>query len=196
VSRRLFDVLVAAAALVVTSPILGIAILAIRLESPGHPIFRQRRIGKDGRPFDMLKLRTMVTGAESIGSGLAINEGDPRITRVGAILRRFSIDELPNLVNVLRGDMAIIGPRPTIQVQVDQYTDRQRGRLAIKPGLTGWAQINGRASLRWDERIELDLWYIEHRSWKLDLEIIARTFRIILAGEGLYKGRTGGWHGK
>ena len=192
-TRRLFDIVVAAGALVVTSPILGLAILAIRLESPGHPIFSQRRVGKDGTPFDMLKLRTMVVGAEAIGSGLAINEGDPRITRVGAILRRFSIDELPNLVNVLRGDMAIIGPRPTIQVQVDQYTDRQRGRLAIKPGLTGWAQINGRASLRWDERIELDLWYIEHRSWRLDLEIIARTFRIIVAGEGLYKGRTGGW---
>jgi lipopolysaccharide/colanic/teichoic acid biosynthesis glycosyltransferase len=193
VTRRLFDIVVAAGALVVTSPILGLAIVAIRLESPGHPIFSQRRVGKDGTPFDMLKLRTMVVGAEAIGSGLAINEGDPRITRVGAILRRFSIDELPNLVNVLRGDMAIIGPRPTIQVQVDQYTDRQRGRLAIKPGLTGWAQINGRASLRWDERIELDLWYIEHRSWRLDLEIIARTFRIIVAGEGLYKGRTGGW---
>jgi lipopolysaccharide/colanic/teichoic acid biosynthesis glycosyltransferase len=196
VTRRLFDIVVAAGALVVTSPILGLAIVAIRLESPGHPIFSQRRVGKDGTPFDMLKLRTMVVGAEAIGSGLAINEGDPRITRVGAILRRFSIDELPNLVNVLRGDMAIIGPRPTIQVQVDQYTDRQRGRLAIKPGLTGWAQINGRASLRWDERIELDLWYIEHRSWRLDLEIIARTFRIIVAGEGLYKGRTGGWHGR
>ena len=194
--RRAFDIVVAAAALALTSPVLAIAIVAIRLESKGHPIYRQRRIGKDGEPFDMLKLRTMVAGAESMGSGLAVNEGDTRITRVGAILRRFSIDELPNLVNVLRGEMAIIGPRPTVQVQVEQYTDHQRGRLAIKPGLTGWAQINGRASLRWDERIELDLWYIENRTWKLDLEIIARTFRIIVAGEGLYKGRTGGWHGK
>ncbi len=193
-TRRLFDVVVAAAALVVSSPVLLAAIVAIRLESPGHPIFRQRRIGKDGRPFDMLKLRTMVAGAESMGSGLAVNEGDPRITRVGAVLRRFSIDELPNLVNVLRGDMAIVGPRPTVQVQVQQYTERQRGRLAIRPGLTGWAQVNGRAKLRWDERIELDLWYIEHRSWRLDLRILARTARIILAGEGIYKGRTGGWH--
>ncbi len=193
-TRRLFDVVVAAAALVVASPVLLAAIVAIRLESPGHPIFRQRRIGKDGRPFDMLKLRTMVAGAESMGSGLAVNEGDPRITRVGAVLRRFSIDELPNLVNVLRGDMAIVGPRPTVQVQVQQYTERQRGRLAIRPGLTGWAQVNGRAKLRWDERIELDLWYIEHRSWRLDLRILARTARIILAGEGIYKGRTGGWH--
>jgi lipopolysaccharide/colanic/teichoic acid biosynthesis glycosyltransferase len=194
VSRRAFDVAVAAAALVLTSPVLLAAIVAIRLETPGHPIYRQRRIGKDGRPFDMLKLRTMVAGAESMGSGLAVNEGDPRITRVGAFLRRFSIDELPNLVNVLRGDMAIVGPRPTVQVQVQQYTERQRGRLAVKPGLTGWAQVNGRASLRWDERIELDLWYIEHRSWRLDLQILLRTARIILAGEGIYKGRTGGWH--
>ena len=193
-TRRLFDIAVASVALVVTSPVLIAAIVAIRLETPGHPIYRQRRIGKDGRPFDMLKLRTMVAGAESIGSGLAVNEGDPRITRVGALLRRFSIDELPNLVNVLRGEMAIVGPRPTVQVQVLQYTERQRGRLAVKPGLTGWAQVNGRASLKWDERIELDLWYIEHRSWRLDLRILLRTARIIVAGEGIYKGRTGGWH--
>ena len=193
-TRRAFDLAVASVALLLASPVLLAAILAIRLETPGHPIYRQRRIGKDGRPFDMLKLRTMVAGAESMGSGLAVNEGDPRITRVGAFLRRYSIDELPNLVNVLRGDMAIVGPRPTVQVQVAQYTERQRGRLAVRPGLTGWAQVNGRAKLRWDERIELDLWYIEHRSWRLDLRILVRTARIIIAGEGIYKGRTGGWH--
>jgi lipopolysaccharide/colanic/teichoic acid biosynthesis glycosyltransferase len=191
--RRAFDLVVAGVALVLTSPVLAAAIVAIRLETPGHPIYRQRRIGKDGRPFDMLKLRTMVAGAESIGSGLAVNEGDPRITRVGAILRRFSIDELPNLVNVLKGDMAIVGPRPTIQVQVEQYTERQRGRLAVRPGITGWAQVNGRTALPWDERIELDLWYIEHRSWRLDLEILWRTAAIVVAGKGIYKGRTGGW---
>jgi lipopolysaccharide/colanic/teichoic acid biosynthesis glycosyltransferase len=194
VTRRAFDLAVASVALLLASPVLLAAILAIRLETPGHPIYRQRRIGKDGRPFDMLKLRTMVAGAESMGSGLAVNEGDPRITRVGAFLRRYSIDELPNLVNVLRGDMAIVGPRPTVQVQVAQYTERQRGRLAVRPGLTGWAQVNGRAKLRWDERIELDLWYIEHRSWRLDLRILVRTARIIIAGEGIYTGRTGGWH--
>jgi lipopolysaccharide/colanic/teichoic acid biosynthesis glycosyltransferase len=193
VTRRAFDVVVAAAALALTSPVLALAILAIRLETKGHPIYRQRRIGKDGRPFDVLKLRTMVAGAESMGSGLAVNEGDPRITRVGAVLRRFSIDELPNLVNVLKGDMAIIGPRPTVPVQVEQYTDRQRGRLAVRPGITGWAQVNGRTSLPWDERIELDLWYIEHRSWRLDLRILTRTAAIVLGGEGLYKGETGGW---
>ncbi len=193
--RRAFDVAVAATALLLTSPILAAAVVAIRLETKGHPIYRQRRIGRDGEPFDVLKLRTMVAGAESMGSGLAVNEGDPRITRVGALLRRFSIDELPNLVNVLKGDMAIIGPRPTVPVQVEQYTDRQRGRLAIRPGITGWAQVNGRTSLPWDQRIELDLWYIEHRSWRLDLRILLRTAAIVFGGEGLYKGETGGWRG-
>jgi lipopolysaccharide/colanic/teichoic acid biosynthesis glycosyltransferase len=192
-TRRVFDIVVAGAALVVTSPVLLVAIVAIRLESPGHPIYRQRRIGRDGEPFDMLKLRTMVHGADGIGAGLAINEGDPRITRVGAILRRYSIDELPNLVNVLRGEMSIIGPRPTIPVQVEQYTERQRGRLAVKPGITGWAQVHGRASLPWSERIELDLFYIEHRSARLDLEILRRTAAMVLHGGGLYKGQTGGW---
>jgi lipopolysaccharide/colanic/teichoic acid biosynthesis glycosyltransferase len=191
--RRAFDVAVAAAVLVVTSPVLAVAIVAIRLETPGHPIYRQRRIGRDGRPFDVLKLRTMVAGAESMGSGLAVNEGDPRITRVGAVLRRFSIDELPNLVNVLGGDMAIIGPRPTVPVQVEQYTERQRGRLAVRPGITGWAQVNGRTSLPWEERIELDLWYVEHRTWRIDLAILLRTAAIVVGGEGLYKGATGGW---
>jgi lipopolysaccharide/colanic/teichoic acid biosynthesis glycosyltransferase len=188
-----FDVLVAGVVLALTSPLLALAVVAIRLESEGHPIYRQRRIGVDGTPFDVLKLRTMVAGAESMGAGLAVNVGDPRITRVGAILRRLSIDELPNLVNVLKGDMAIIGPRPTVPVQVEQYTDRQRGRLAVKPGITGWAQVNGRTSLPWAERIELDLWYIEHRSWRLDLRILLRTAAIVLGGEGLYKGDKGGW---
>ena len=192
-TRRLFDVVAAASVLLATSPVLALAVVAIRLESPGHPVYRQRRVGRHGEMFDMLKLRTMVAGAESLGSGLAVNEGDPRITRVGALLRRFSIDELPNLVNVLRGDMAIIGPRPTIPVQVAQYTERQRGRLAVRPGLTGWAQVNGRTSLPWAERIELDLWYIEHRSWRLDLRILLRTVEIVVGGKGLYKGRTGGW---
>jgi lipopolysaccharide/colanic/teichoic acid biosynthesis glycosyltransferase len=191
--RRLFDIVVAAAALVVTSPVMLVAIIVIRLESHGHPIYRQRRVGQHGDMFDMLKLRTMVQGAEGIGAGMAVNEGDPRITRVGAILRRYSIDELPNLLNVLKGEMAIIGPRPTIPVQVAQYTERQRGRLAVKPGITGWAQVNGRASLKWSQRIELDLWYIEHRSWRLDLQILWRTVLMVLGGSGLYKGSSGGW---
>lgn len=192
-TRRLFDLVVASVALVATSPILLAAIVAIRLETPGHAIYRQRRVGQHGREFDVFKLRTMVHGAEGIGAGMAVNEGDPRITRVGAVLRRFSIDELPNLVNVLRGEMSIIGPRPTIPVQVARYTERQRGRLAVKPGITGWAQVQGRAALPWSERIELDLWYIEHRSWRLDLEILRRTLKVLVAGDGLYKGDRGGF---
>jgi lipopolysaccharide/colanic/teichoic acid biosynthesis glycosyltransferase len=191
--RRAFDIVVAGAALVFFSPVLLAAMVAIRLESPGSPIYRQRRVGMGGEEFDVLKLRTMVTGAEHIGAGMAIDEGDTRITRVGGFLRRTSLDEIPNLINVLTGQMAIIGPRPTIPVQVAQYTDRQRGRLAVKPGLTGWAQVNGRAALPWPERIELDLWYIEHRSWRLDIQILLRTARMVLGGHGLYKGGTGGW---
>jgi lipopolysaccharide/colanic/teichoic acid biosynthesis glycosyltransferase len=191
--RRAFDIVVAGIALVFFGPVLLAAMVAIRLESPGSPIYRQRRVGLDGEEFDVLKLRTMVTGAEHIGAGMAIDEGDTRITRVGGFLRRTSLDEIPNLINVLRGDMAIIGPRPTIPVQVAQYTERQRGRLTVKPGITGWAQVNGRAALPWAERIELDLWYIEHRSWRLDVQILLRTARMVLSGHGLYKGGTGGW---
>ena len=190
---RVLDVAIAAVGLAVAAPLLLLAMLAIRLESRGSPIYRQRRVGRHGVPFDLLKLRTMVAGAEHIGPGIALNEGDPRITRVGALLRRFSLDELPNLVNVLRGEMAIVGPRPTIQAQVDQYTDRQRRRLEVKPGITGWAQVNGRAALPWDERIELDVWYVDHRSLWLDLRILARTARMLATGHGLYKGETGGW---
>ncbi len=191
--RRAIDVAVSATLLILTAPLVAAAMLAIRLESRGPALYRQRRIGKDGRAFDLLKLRTMVDGAEHIGAGLAVDEHDTRITRVGALLRRASLDELPNLVNVLRGEMSLIGPRPTVPVQVQQYTPRQRGRLAIKPGLTGWAQVNGRASLPWSERIELDLYYIEHRSLALDLRILWRTPALVLGGSGLYKGQTGGW---
>jgi lipopolysaccharide/colanic/teichoic acid biosynthesis glycosyltransferase len=191
--RRAFDIVIAGAALLFFSPVLLAAMVAIRLESPGSPIYRQRRVGANGEEFDVLKLRSMVTGAEHIGAGMAIDEGDTRITRVGGFLRRTSLDEIPNLINVITGDMAIIGPRPTIPVQVAQYTERQRGRLSVKPGLTGWAQVNGRAALPWPERIELDLWYIEHRSWRLDVQILLRTARMVLGGHGLYKGGTGGW---
>jgi lipopolysaccharide/colanic/teichoic acid biosynthesis glycosyltransferase len=192
-ARRAFDVLLAGSALAVASPLMLLAVLAIRLESRGGALYRQRRVGRDGRPFDVIKLRTMVTGAEHMGPGLAVSEGDTRITRVGRLLRRTSLDEVPNLVNVLCGDMAIIGPRPTVPVQVDRYTERQRGRLAIKPGITGWAQVHGRTELPWDERIELDLWYIEHRTWRLDLQILWRTARMVLGGQGLYRGDAPAW---
>jgi lipopolysaccharide/colanic/teichoic acid biosynthesis glycosyltransferase len=190
---RALDLAVAAVALLVSAPVMLVATIAIRIESPGSPIYRQRRIGRHGEPFEMLKLRTMVSGAEHHGAGLAVNYGDPRITRVGRLLRRFSIDELPNLVNVLRGEMSVVGPRPTIQAQVDQYTPRQRRRLEVKPGITGWAQINGRASLPWHERIELDIWYVDHRTLRLDLAILFKTVRLLGSGEGLYKGDRGGW---
>ncbi|HKG03526.1 MAG TPA: sugar transferase [Conexibacter sp.] len=192
-ATRALDLLLGGLGSLLSAPLVALAALAIRLESPGHPLYRQTRVGKDGEPFQICKLRTMVRGAEFTGAGLAIQEGDDRITRVGALLRRTSLDELPNLWNVVRGEMSIVGPRPTVQVQVDQYTERQRGRLKVKPGITGWAQINGRASLPWSERIELDLWYVEHRTLLLDLKILARTAKTLLSGDGLYKGETGGW---
>ena len=194
--RRAVDVVVATGVLVLASPLLVAAAIAIRCSSAGPAIYRQRRVGLDGREFEVLKLRTMVAGAERLGAGLAVDEGDPRITRVGALLRRSSLDELPNLWNVVRGEMSLIGPRSTLQFQVDEYTPRQRGRLAIRPGITGWAQVNGRASLPWPERIELDLYYIEHRSLSLDLRILLRTVQMVLGGSDLYKGSAGGWEGE
>ena len=191
--KRIFDVVAAALLLLLLSPLLALLWIAIRLSSRGSAIYRQRRVGRAGRDFELWKLRTMVAGAEHLGAGLAVDEDDPRITRIGAFLRRFSLDELPNLVNVLAGDMSLIGPRPTVRVQVDQYTPRQHGRLAVEPGITGWAQVSGRAALPWHERIELDLWYIEHWSLRLDLRILASTARLLLTGQGLYRGERGGW---
>ena len=177
--------------LVLASPVLAAAAVAIKLEDGGPILYRQRRVGYQGRDFDLLKLRTMVVGAEQQGAGLAVNRGDPRITRTGRILRRLSLDELPQLWNVVRGDMSLIGPRPTLRYQVDEYTPRQRRRLDVKPGLTGWAQVHGRTKLPWDERIELDVWYVEHRSPWLDVKILLRTPLALVTGT--YKGETGGW---
>jgi lipopolysaccharide/colanic/teichoic acid biosynthesis glycosyltransferase len=185
-ASRALDLLVASLALVLAAPLLALAAILIKLESRGPVFYRQRRVGRGGEPFELWKLRTMVPGAEAMGAGIYVVEGDPRITRTGRLLRRFSLDELPNLVNVLRGQMAIVGPRPTVQEQVDRYTERQRRRLEVRPGITGWAQINGRASLPWPERIELDVWYVEHRSLRLDLRILARTVRMLVTGHGLY----------
>ena len=185
-TSRALDIAVAVVVLTVASPVLVVATVAIRLESRGPVLYRQRRVGRHGRPFDLWKLRTMVPRAEAMGAGVYVAEGDPRITRVGRLLRRFSLDELPNLVNVLKGDMAVVGPRPTVQEQVDRYTERQLRRLDVKPGITGWAQVNGRTSLPWPERIELDVWYVEHRSLWLDLRILAKTARMLATGRGLY----------
>jgi lipopolysaccharide/colanic/teichoic acid biosynthesis glycosyltransferase len=191
--NRTLDVLLAGAGLVITSPLLAAAAVAVKLEDRGPVLYRQTRVGKDGRDFELLKLRTMVEGAETKGAGFAVNQGDPRITRVGRLLRRTSLDELPQLWNVVRGDMSLIGPRPTLRYQVERYSERQRRRLEVLPGITGWAQIHGRASLSWDERIELDVWYVEHRSPLTDLLILLRT-PLALFG-GTYKGETGGWKG-
>ena len=189
--NRAADIAVAGSALVVASPVLVLAAFAVKLTSPGPALFRQTRVGKDGSDFELLKLRTMVVGAEGQGSGFAVDEGDPRITRAGRLLRRLSLDELPQLWNVVRGEMSIVGPRPTLAYQVERYTPRQRRRLEVKPGITGWAQVHGRAALPWDERIELDVWYVEHRSALLDLRILAKTPRALFGGT--YKGATGGW---
>jgi len=191
--NRALDVAIAGAGLAITSPLLAAAALAVKLGDGGPVLFKQTRVGKDGRDFELLKLRTMVVGAEKQGAGYAVNEGDSRITRAGAFLRRTSLDELPQLWNVVRGDMSLIGPRPTLRYQVERYTDRQRRRLEVLPGITGWAQIHGRASLSWDERIELDVWYVDHRSPLTDLLILVRT-PLALFG-GTYKGSTGGWKG-
>lgn len=192
--RRIFDLLVAALILILLSPVILIAAIAIKLTSRGPVIFRQRRVGYRGHQFDVLKLRSMVSGAENLGAGLAVNRGDSRITAVGRFLRRTSLDELPNLVNVIKGEMSIIGPRPTVQVQVDQYTERQRRRLEMRPGITGWAQVNGRASLPWADRIELDIFYIDNRSTRMDLKILALTVQQMFTGKDHYKGETGGWN--
>jgi lipopolysaccharide/colanic/teichoic acid biosynthesis glycosyltransferase len=190
--NRAADVAIAGGALLVTSPLLALAALAVKLEDGGPVLYRQTRVGRDGTDFELLKLRTMVVGAETMGAGLAVNRGDSRITRVGRLLRKLSLDELPQLWNVVRGEMSVIGPRPTLRYQVEQYDERQRHRLDVKPGITGWAQVNGRATLPWAERIELDVWYVEHRSPLLDLRILARTPFVLFGGT--YKGDTGGWH--
>ena len=191
--NRALDVALAGTGLLLASPLLAAAAVAIKLEDGGPVLYRQTRVGRNGEDFELLKLRTMVVGAERKGAGYAVDRGDARITRVGRLLRRTSIDELPQLWNVLRGEMSVIGPRPTLRYQVERYTERQRLRLAVRPGLTGWAQVQGRATLPWDERIELDVWYVEHRSPRVDLQILLRT-PLALFG-GTYKGEAGGWRG-
>jgi lipopolysaccharide/colanic/teichoic acid biosynthesis glycosyltransferase len=192
--NRALDVVGASLGLALASPFLAVGTLAIKVVDGGPVLYRQRRVGKDGAEFELLKLRTMVVGAERQGAGLAVNRGDPRITRVGRVLRRLSLDEVPQLWNVVRGEMSLIGPRPTLRYQVEKYSPRQRRRLDVRPGLTGWAQIHGRAALPWEERIELDVWYVEHRSPLVDLKILLRTPLALF--RGTYKGTTGGWRAR
>lgn len=182
---RALDILIASLALAVLSPLLLIAAVAIKLGSPGPVLYRQRRVGLGGREFELLKLRTMVKGSDPVGVGKVVSRDDPRVTRAGRLLRRTSLDEIPNLVNVLRGEMAIVGPRPTIPAQVVSYTPRQHRRHEVLPGITGWAQVQGRAGIPWEERIELDVHYVEHRSLALDLRILAKTVWLVLTGQGL-----------
>jgi lipopolysaccharide/colanic/teichoic acid biosynthesis glycosyltransferase len=189
--NRAFDVVGASLGLALASPFLAAAAIAIKLGDRGPVLYRQQRVGKDGREFELVKLRTMVVGAERQGAGWAVDHGDARITRVGSVLRRISLDEVPQLWNVVRGQMSLVGPRPTLAYQVEQYTPRQRRRLDVRPGITGWAQVQGRASLPWEERIELDVWYVDHRSAWLDLKILARTPLVLFSGT--YRGKTGGW---
>jgi len=183
--KRLVD-LVLLVLVAVPATVLGaVCAAAVRLTSPGPVFFRQERVGRDGVPFEMVKFRSMRTGVNPI-----FPDAD-RITPVGRVLRRTSLDELPNLVNVARGEMSVVGPRPTLAYQVERYTARQRRRLEVKPGLTGWAQIHGRARLPWAERIELDVWYVEHRTPLVDLKILLRTPLALISGT--YKGESGGW---
>ena len=182
---RAADVGIAALGLALTSPLLALAAIAIKLSSRGPVVYRQERVGRDGKVFELWKLRTMVAGSDPVGVGTAVVSGDPRVTAPGRVLRRLALDELPNLVNVLRGEMAIVGPRATLPAQVELYTDRQRRRLELKPGITGWAQTHGRAGIPWEERIEQDVWYVEHRSLGLDLKIIALTPLVLFRGTGI-----------
>ncbi len=182
---RTADILIAALALAVLSPLLLIAAIAIKLGSRGPVLYRQRRVGEGGGEFEMLKLRTMAVGSDPVGVGTVVTRDDPRVTAAGRVLRRTSLDEIPNLVNVLRGEMAIVGPRPTIPAQVIDYTPRQHHRHDVRPGITGWAQVQGRAGIPWEERIELDLWYVDHRSAALDARILLKTLWLLVTGHGL-----------
>ena len=182
---RTFDIGIAVLALLLLSPVLLIAAIAIKLGSRGPVVYRQRRVGLGGAEFELLKLRTMALGSDPVGIGTAVARDDPRVTGAGRLLRRTSLDEIPNLVNVLRGEMAIVGPRPTIPAQVADYSPLQHRRHEVRPGITGWAQVQGRAGIPWEQRIELDVEYVERRGTALDLRILAKTAWLLVTGHGL-----------
>ena len=182
---RALDVIGASVAMVLAAPLMLVAVILIHLEGGGKAIYRQTRVGLHGTEFQMLKLRTMVHGSDPVGVGTIVARDDPRVTRIGRWLRRTSLDELPNLVNVLRGEMALVGPRPTIPAQVADYTDHQKRRHEVRPGITGWAQVQGRAGIPWEDRIELDVEYVDRRSMLLDLKILWKTIWLTVTGHGL-----------
>jgi lipopolysaccharide/colanic/teichoic acid biosynthesis glycosyltransferase len=189
--KRPVETLTAAALLVATLPLLAAMALWIRLDSPGHPFFVQTRIGRHGRPFRLLKLRTLYVDRFGIDVNAELSLNDPRVTRPGRWLRRSKLDELPQLWHVLTGEMALVGPRPDIPEQVARYTPQQRLRLAVRPGLTGAAQVSGNTALSWDQRILIDRWYIRHWSLALDLRILGATAWAIAGGEDVPNNRLG-----
>ena len=184
--KRALDILIALPVLIIGAiPMLIVAIL-IRLESPGPAIFHQERIGKDGKVFEFMKFRSMCQGAEHTGSGVYSGKDDARVTRLGRILRATSIDELPQLLNILKGDMSLIGPRPPLTYHpwpIDDYTAEQKRMFEVRPGITGWAQVNGRKGVEWNHRIELNVWYVDHVSFWLDLKIFFLTIYKVLRNE-------------
>ncbi|HEY0022678.1 MAG TPA: sugar transferase [Longimicrobium sp.] len=186
--KRVLDVLVSGAALLAASPVLALAAAGILLEDGRPLLFVQPRAGRGGRVFHALKFRTMRVHQVPAHQMAQVRAGDPLVTRVGSVLRRLKVDELPQLVNVLRGDMSLVGPRPTLPEQVAGYDAFQRRRLEVTPGLTGWAQVNGNTELDWPERILLDVWYVDHRSLWLDLRILARTLAVVVGGERVRSG--------
>ena len=177
--KRALDIVLGGTALLLSAPLLAVSAVLIRLESHGHPIYRQRRVGLDGEPFELYKLRTMVTDAERMGTGLIVEAGDARITRIGAWLRRYSVDELPNLINVLAGEMSLVGPRPVVEEELGLYGESQDIMLSVRPGITGAWAVNGRQSLGYPERCATELAYV--RGWTVggDLRIIARTAGVL-----------------
>jgi undecaprenyl phosphate N,N'-diacetylbacillosamine 1-phosphate transferase len=187
--KRVLDIVVSGMALLVLWPLFAFIAILIKLESPGPVFFLQPRAGYRGERFRMRKFRTMVQNAEAVGAGYYVGRDDDRITRVGKMLRRFSLDELPQLVQIFIGKMSVVGPRPGLPYHVGHYSAEQVRRLDVRPGLTGWSQVNGRNRISWPERIEKDVWYVDHFSLWLDAKIIFRTFGVLLSGEGLYGAR-------
>ncbi|WP_027364764.1 sugar transferase [Desulfotruncus alcoholivorax] len=182
--KRVFDLVCSLFILLLLSPLLIMIALAIKITSPGAVLFKQMRLGLDGKIFWMYKFRSMVPNAVNMGSGMFVEKDDPRITAVGKLLRKTSIDELPQLLNILRGEMSLVGPRPAPLHHLKLYDERQKKRLTVKPGITGWAQVKGRLALYWPQRIELDLWYIDNYSVWLDLKILVITVAVVLFRRG------------